>query len=181
MAEHTCMQRSVKRRNSELLIGIYTLIYSLHIKKKKKKYNADDSPFFRYTVYPQCVPAERKGYLCFMCICSCYSAKMLLCWARQQECAQRCKESKTPASTFYHLPGGLPLQHNTVIKNSYTWNDPAPHQLTDVSLYGRICSSNCSDKKFVFFSSSHPSLCAQEKGGRVISLLTSSPNNPLGH
>lgn len=32
-----------------------------------------------------------------------------------------------------------------------------------------------------FFSSLHPSLCAQEKGGPAVSLLTSLPNNPLGH
>lgn len=38
----------------------------------KNKYAADGSPFFPYT-------KKRRGYLCFMCICSCYGTKMLLC------------------------------------------------------------------------------------------------------
>lgn len=86
-------QRSMERGNSDLLIGICLLIYSLHI--KKKKYDADVSPFFPYTICPQRLPAKRTDYLCFMCICSCW-AKILLCWAQQQECAQRCKESLRP-------------------------------------------------------------------------------------
>lgn len=172
------IERSTKRRNAEQLIGICILIYSLHIKRRNTTLMA---PRFSHTqsVHTVCL---QRGKATFV---SCASAL-----ATVQECsfvelgsrsARRCKKSKTPSSTFYHLPSGLHTQHNTVIKNSCTWKDPAPHQLADVSLYWRTCSSNCCDKKFVLFSSSHPSPSTQEKGGPAISLLASFPNNPLGH
>lgn len=56
---HThAQERSTKRRNAELIIGICILIYSLHI--KKKKYKADGSPFLPYTIYPRSLPPNRR-------------------------------------------------------------------------------------------------------------------------
>lgn len=168
-------ERSTKRRNAELIIGICILIYSLHIKRRNTRLTA---PRFSHT---QSIPALclQRGEATFV---SCASALATVPKCSFVELgsrsARRWKESKTPSSTFYHLPGGLHTQHNAVIKNSYTWKEPVPHQLADVSLYWRTCSSNCWDKKFVFLSSSHPCPCTQEKGGPAISLLASFPSTP---
>lgn len=170
-------ERSTKRRNSGLLIGICILIYSLHIRRRNTMLMA---PRFSHlqSVHTVCL---QRGEATFVSYASALATVQKCSFVELgSRSARRCKESKTPSSTFYHLPSGLHTQHNTVIKKSYTWKDPAPHQLADVSLYWRTCSSNCCDKKFVFFSSSHPSPCTQKKGGPANPCPRILPQQPTG-
>lgn len=59
-----------------------------------------------------------------------------------RKCAQRCEKPKIPALTCYDLPSGLHPQHNAVIKNRYTRNDPVPHQLGHAALTALMRNSS---------------------------------------
>lgn len=162
----------MKGRDSELLIGICILIYSHHVKRRNMVLMA---PRFSraQSVHSVCL---RSGKATFV---SCASAlagvqKSSFVALGSRKCAQRCAKPKSPALTCSDLPSGLHPQHNAVIKNRYTRNDPVPHQLGHAAVTALMRNSS------FFFSSSQTWLCAQEKGGPAIPLLASLPNNPLG-